>query len=131
MFLIDSSAWIEYLRNNGSPAVKKRVREILEAEEATTCSVVIVEILRGARDDKSFNALKETLMSLPQLAIDDAAIERAGKWGCMLGRKGKTVPTTDLMIASSAYNKSTVVHVDEDFETIASVCSVKAERIKR
>ena len=63
--------------------------------------------------------------------MDDAAIERAGKWGCMLGRKGKTVPTADLMIASSAYNKSTVVHVDEDFETIASVCSVKAERIKR
>lgn len=131
MYLIDSSAWIEYFRQLGSPAVKHRVREILEAEEAATCSVVIVELLRGAKNETSFKALKETLMSLPQLALDDAAIERAGKWGFTLGRKGKTVPTTDLMIASSAYKKSIVVHVDDDFETIASVCDLQVEWIRR
>ncbi len=34
MYLIDSSAWIEYLRPNGSKKVKDRVREVLRREEA-------------------------------------------------------------------------------------------------
>jgi len=43
MFLIDSSAWIEYLRPNGSKRVKERVREILEKDDAVSCGIVISE----------------------------------------------------------------------------------------
>ena len=49
MFLIDSSASIEYLRPKGSREVKERVREILQREEAVSCGIVVVEILRGAK----------------------------------------------------------------------------------
>ena len=48
MFLIDSSAWIEYLMPNGSKKVKDKVRDILEKDDAATCGIVVVEILRGA-----------------------------------------------------------------------------------
>ena len=58
MFLIDSSAWIEYLRPNGSKKVKQRVREVLEKDEAVTCGIVVVEILRGVKDDKLFKILE-------------------------------------------------------------------------
>jgi predicted nucleic acid-binding protein len=121
MFLIDSSAWIEYLRPNGSTRVKRRVREVLEKDEAVTCGIVLVEILRGAKDDRLFNTLKETLLALPQIPINDEVIEKAAQWGYTLDRKGKTVSTTDLFIAAAASNKAAVLHVDSDFEIIASL----------
>lgn len=121
MFLIDSSAWIEYLRPNGSAKVKRRVREALEKDEAVTCGIVVVEILRGAKDDRLFKTLKETLLSLPQIPMKDEVIEKAAQWGYALDRKGKTISTTDLFIAAAAFDKAVVLHVDSDFEIIASL----------
>jgi hypothetical protein len=121
MFLIDSSAWIEYLRPHGSTKVKQRVREALEKDEAVTCGIVVVEILRGAKDDKSFKILKETLLSLPQAPIDNEVIEKAAQWGYALDRKGKNVSTTDLFIAAAASERAVLLHVDSDYEIIASL----------
>ena len=121
MFLIDSSAWIEYLRPNGSKKVKDKVRDILEKDDAVTCGIVVVEILRGAKDDRLFETLKETLLSLPQIQMNDEVIEKAAQWGYILDRKGKTVSTTDLFIAAAASDKAVVLHVDSDFEIIASL----------
>lgn len=109
--------------------VKERVREVLEKESAVSCGIVVVEILRGARDEKTYQVLKETLLSLPQLPIDDTVSERAAQYGFLLDRKGKTVPTTDLLIASAAYGQAIVLHVDHDFETIGSIVSLQQERI--
>jgi predicted nucleic acid-binding protein len=121
MFLIDSSAWIEYLRPNGSKKVKDKVRDILEKDDAATCGIVVVEILRGAKDDRLFETLKETLLSLPQIQMNNEVIEKAAQWGYTLDRKGKTVSTTDLFIAAAASDKAVVLHVDSDFEIIASL----------
>ena len=66
MFLIDSSAWIEYFRPKGSLSVKERVREILKKEEAITCGIVTIELLRGAKDQIFFESLKEYLLALPK-----------------------------------------------------------------
>jgi len=130
MFLIDSSAWIEYLNPNGSKKVKARVREILEKDTAVSCGIVIVEILRGAKNEKTFQLLKETLCSLPQIQMDKTVIERAAEWGFKLDRKGKNVSTTDLFIAAAAQEKAAVVlHLNSDFEAIASVVGVKQEKI--
>ncbi|MEW6571961.1 MAG: PIN domain nuclease [Nitrospirota bacterium] len=129
MFLIDSSAWIEYLRPQGSRKVKDRVREVLEKDEAVTCGIVVVEIPRGAKDDKTFKTLKETLMSLPQIPLNNEVIEKAAQWGYSLDRKGKTVSTTDLFIAAAASGKAVVLHVDSDFETIASL-GLRQEKIE-
>lgn len=121
MFLIDSSAWIEYLRPGGSKNVKQRVREVLKKDEAVTCGIVVVEILRGTKDDKMFKILKETLLSLPQVPLNVEVIEKAAEWGYTLDRKGKTVSTTDLFIAAAASEKAVVLHIDSDFEVIASL----------
>lgn len=129
MFLIDSSAWVEYLRPKGSPKVKDRVMTILQREEAVSCGIVIVEILRGAKTEKDFQSLKDSLTSLPQILIDETVIERASRWGFLLDRKGKVVSTTDLIIASAAYNKARLLHVDSDFNVIASVVDLEHEKI--
>ncbi len=127
MFLIDSSAWIEYLRPNGSKKAKERVREIVRREEACCCGIVVVEVLRGAKTEKDWNTLWESLAALPQLPLDDDVIERASKWGFMLDRKGKTASTTDLLIASAAHKKAKLLHLDHDFKMIAAVVGLDEE----
>jgi predicted nucleic acid-binding protein len=129
MFLIDSSAWIEYLRPKGSPKVKEKVRAVLQREEAVCCGIIVVEILRGAKNERDFQALKDSLMSLPQIPLDDAVIERASRWGFLLDRKGKIVSTTDLLIASAAHKKARLLHVDSDFKIIASMVDLEQENL--
>jgi len=129
MFLVDSSVWIEYLRPKGSPNVKERVRTILQKEEMVSCGIIVVEILRGAKNEKDFESLRESLMSLPQIPIDDTVIERASRWGFLLDRKGKVVSTSDLIIASAAYKKARLLHSDRDFGTIASIVDLEQEKI--
>ena len=129
MFLIDSSAWIEYLRPKGSQKVKQRVREILQKEEALCCGIIVVEILRGAKNEKDFQSLNDSLRSLPQIPIDDPVVERASRWGFLMDRKGKIVSTTDLIIASAAYKKARLIHMDSDFELVSTEVDLE-ERIK-
>jgi predicted nucleic acid-binding protein len=129
MFLIDSSVWIEYFRPKGSQKVKERVKAILQRDDAVSCGIVIVEILRGARNEKDFQVLRDSLVSLPQIPIDDTVIERASRWGFLLDRKGKVVSTTDLLIASSAYKKAQLLHSDSDFVVIASAVELEEERV--
>ena len=129
MFLNDSSVWVEYFRQAGSLGVKERVRQILQREEAVSCGIIMVEILRGAKNEKEFQTLKESLWSLPQISLDDAVIERAAQWGFLLERKGKIIPTTDLFIASAAYQKACLLHSDSDFITISSLVDLDQEKI--
>jgi len=129
MVLIDSSAWIEFLHPRGSQKVKDRVREALQKEEAVTCGIVIVEVSRGAKNEKDCQALYESLMNLPQIPLDDAVIGRASRWGHLLDRKGKVVSTTDLVIAAAAHKRAGILHMDKDFEKIASEIDIEEERI--
>ena len=129
MYLIDSSAWIEYLQPNGSQKAKQQVHAILKGDDAVTCGIVVVEVLRGVRNESDYEDLKTAMLSLPLLPIDEYAIERAAKWGFALGRKSRIVPTTDLFIASCAYKKATIIHLDRDFEIIRSVADIEEKRI--
>ncbi|MGD0627362.1 MAG: PIN domain nuclease [Thermodesulfobacteriota bacterium] len=129
MFLIDSSVWVEYLRPTGSQKVKERVRGILQKEEAVSCGIVIVEILRGAKNEKEFQTLKDSLVNLPQIPIDERVIERAANWGFLLDRKGRSISTTDLFIASAAYKNACLLHSDNDFKVMASVVDLEEEKI--
>lgn len=103
MFLIDSSVWVEFFHPKGSAKAKERVREILQREEATSCGIVLIEILRGAKNEREYEFLKEALSSLPQVPLDEKVIERASKYGYQLDRKGKVISTTDLLIDPAAY----------------------------
>jgi predicted nucleic acid-binding protein len=127
MFLIDSSVWIEYLRPKGSLKVKDRVEEILKREEAATCGIVIVELLRGAREINVYQSLKESLTALPQTLLDKPVIERAAEWGYFMDRKGTIIPTTDLLIGASAFEKATVFHCDKHFELLGAAFGLRQE----
>lgn len=127
MYLVDSSAWIEFLRPGGAQAVKARVREILGREEACCCGVVVLEVLRGAKTDKDWAALHEALTALPQIQLDEAVVSRAARWGFRLDRRGATFSTTDLLIAAAAHGKAILLHRDGDFTKLAREVGLKEE----
>ena len=65
MILIDTSAWVEFLRDTGSP-ICQRVDDLL-ATEIATCDVVRMEVLAGARDEQHLQQLRRLLI---QLGVD-------------------------------------------------------------
>ena len=59
MILVDTSAWIEFLRNTGS-TVCYAVDELL-TEEIAVCDAVRMEVLAGARDESHLLSLRRLL----------------------------------------------------------------------
>lgn len=59
MVLIDTSAWIEFLRDTGSPACLQ-VDELL-AGEVAICDPIRMEVLAGARDEAHLLNLRRLL----------------------------------------------------------------------
>jgi predicted nucleic acid-binding protein len=57
LVLIDSSAWVETIRQDGDPAYGRQVDRLLTEERAATCEVVITETLRGAISEAELTAL--------------------------------------------------------------------------
>lgn len=129
MYLIDSSLWIDYFRPKGSSAIKHRVRQILQEDRVLICGIIIVEVLRGARNENEYSVLRDSLTSLPQIPFDDEIFERAAHWGFQLDRKGKIASTTDLLIAAASYETAPLLHNDADYEMIAGEVPLLQERL--
>ena len=119
MILVDTSAWIEFLRNTGTP-VCGLVDELL-AEEIAVCDPVRMEVLAGARDELHLLSLRRLLARasvIPTLATDyddAAALYRRCR------RQGETVRRLiDCLIASAAIRAGIpILHNDTDFEVLA------------
>lgn len=79
--LIDSSAWVAALRVHGNQAMKLIVKDLVAADIASTCPVVIAELLQGARSADEYEELREAFdafHSLPVLETDWYGAARMG-----------------------------------------------------
>lgn len=122
MILVDSSAWIEFLRGTGS-AVHLRLRSALEGEGDLACTdVIAMEILAGARDDANRDWLRRLLYGLEFLAVDGPAdYEQAAELYRLCRRGGETPrKLSDCLIAAVAIrNDAELLCEDADFDVIA------------
>lgn len=102
MILIDTSCWIEVLRERGDAVIRRRVQEHLVSGRACWSTVVRLELWNGARGAVEKSALREFEQVLPELDLPPEAWELA----CELARRartaGLTIPVTDLLIAACA-----------------------------
>ncbi|GAA1221271.1 PIN domain-containing protein [Pseudonocardia alaniniphila] len=71
MELIDSSAWIEFLRATGSRA-NLAVRELVQQRphEIALTEPVVMELLAGAADERAFAQIEKLTSGLPLLSVD-------------------------------------------------------------
>ena len=90
MILIDTSAWIEFLRDTGSP-VCLLVDELL-SEEIAICDAVRMEVLAGARDEFHLMDLRRLLARAVMLPTDPTDYEDAAALYRRCRRQGRNRP---------------------------------------
>ncbi len=127
MILVDTSAWVEFLRNTGS-AVCTRVDDLLGSRIAT-CDPVRMEVLAGARDDLHLTRLRRLLARATIVPMEVADYEDAAALYRACRREGSTVRAlTDCLIAATAIRAGVaVLHADRDFDILARYSPLRVE----
>jgi predicted nucleic acid-binding protein len=121
VILVDSSAWIEYLRGTES-ATNVRVRALELTPQLAMTDVVVMELRAGARSDRERAQLRTFISSFDFLAVAGVQdFEHAADLYRACRRNGETVrKMTDCLIAAVAIrNDVPVLHHDIDFDVLA------------
>lgn len=119
MILIDTSAWIEFLRDTGS-SVCRRVDQLLDAQMAC-CDVVRMEVLAGARDEQHLQQLRGLLARTTTLSMEPIDYEHAAALYRSCRQQGETVrKLVDCLIAALAIRADVpILHRDGDYDILA------------
>ena len=123
MVMIDTSAWIEFLRPRPatSEAMRDKVQCYLESGQARICGVVITELLQGAKGRKEIDQLEQIFNLTPSLETLERDWQTAGLKLQQLKLHGLTAPVTDAVIAAVALrNKLDVLTLDKHFDHLMS-----------
>jgi predicted nucleic acid-binding protein len=132
VIVVDSSAWVEYLRKTGS-AVHRRLRGLIEdSAHLAVTEIVVMEVLAGARDRRHARELRSRLLAFDLLLLrgvdsfDAAADLYRACWDA-----GETVrELADCLIAVPTIEAgATLLHADRDFELIARHTPLRLEPV--
>ncbi|MBI3950563.1 MAG: PIN domain nuclease [Acidobacteria bacterium] len=130
VFLIDTSAWILVLRRDAPEKVKALVDQLLARDLAATTDVIFLELLAGSKTEKEFEELKQDLEAVLHFPIIQEFWIKAARLYFALRRKGITVPTIDVLIATIAIeNGAGVVHADQHFDMLSQHTELKTRNL--
>lgn len=119
MILVDTSAWVEFLRNTDS-AICNRVDALL-GDEIATCDPIRMEVLAGARDEQHLESLRRLLARASPMSTGPADYESAATLFRICRRRGETVrKLIDCLVAAVAVREAVpLLHADADYEVLA------------
>ena len=125
MILIDTSAWIEFLRDTGT-ATCNRVEALLDSEIAI-CDAVRMEVLAGARDEQHLMNLRRLLARATVLPTGPMDYDDAAALYRVCRREGETVRRLiDCLIGAVAIRADALIlHNDADFGVLARHTDLK------
>ena len=122
--LVDSSAWIDFLR--GDKKAIERVDPLLADGRAGTTGPIYAEVISEAKERPGFERLGRLFRSLPWLVPPASAWEQVAGVRFTLARQGVQAHLVDLLIAVTALEAGhSVLTRDRDFEVIARVLPVE------
>jgi len=123
--LIDTSAWVEFLRDTQS-GVCRRVDALL-ADEIAICDAVRMEVLAGARDEQQLVGLRRLLARAVVLPTRAEDYEDAARLYRQCRQRGETVrKLIDCLIAAVAIREDVpILHRDADFDALARHTGVR------
>lgn len=119
MILVDTSAWIEFLRDTGS-RVCLLVDDLL-AGDLLICDAVRMEVLSGARDEGHLRSIRGMLARAAVVPTRAGDYDDAAALYRRCRRQGATVrKLIDCLIAATAIRAgAAVLHNDADFDVLA------------
>jgi predicted nucleic acid-binding protein len=125
VILIDTSAWIEFLRDTGSPACNEVDR--LLGRDIATCDPVRMELLAGARDEAHLRQLRGLIARATVLPTGAADYETAAALSRTCRCGGETVrKLIDCLIGAAAIREgAAILHADPDFDVLAGGTSLE------
>jgi predicted nucleic acid-binding protein len=118
VIVVDTSAWIEFLRDTDSP-VCNAVDRLLTADLAV-CDAISMEILAGARDDRHLSKLRGLVNRATMFPTTPAHYDEAAALYRVCRRRGETVrKLTGCLIAAVAIRAGAeLLHADVDFAVL-------------
>lgn len=122
MILVDTSAWVEYLRGTGSPIDLRLQAAIVADEPLATTGLVVLELLAGARDERHADDIRRLLDRCRFLSLEEPSDhEAAASLYRACRREGATIRRLpDCLIATVAMRaQAALLQDDADFDAIA------------
>lgn len=124
MVLVDTTVWLDFLRNRDTKPVAK-LKKLLQAGEAVIAPVILQELLQGASSPENFERLRAHFAALPSLRpksdtathIAAAALYARCRWRGITPRS----PHDCLIAQLCIEHKMSLLHDDRDFESLARV----------
>jgi predicted nucleic acid-binding protein len=119
VILIDTSAWVEFLRGTGS-TVCERVDQLLDSDIAIT-DPVLMEVLAGARDERHLRELRGLLGRAEMLRCGLSDFDAAALLYRRCRQSGETIRRLiDCLIGAVAIRHSTpVLQADTEFQVLS------------
>lgn len=118
MILVDSSVWIDFLRDQPTPQVE-RLSALLPMTRLAIGDLILTEVLQGIDSERDFNRIREMLGSLEiiELGGSELAVAAAQNYR-RLRNLGVTVrKTIDTVIATRCIvDGHALLFSDKDFE---------------
>ena len=116
MKLVDTSAWVEYLRP-GFSEIGDRVESLILGDEVACCDMVLLELCNGARGLAEKRKLQQMKDTANLLETTPEVWQLAHRLAMLCREKGKTVPATDILIAACAsHHQVELEHCDKHFD---------------
>ncbi len=121
--IVDTSAWVEFLRGTGSPEHAALRRAIAEGQEVLVPEVVAMELLAGISGEGAATDLRRLLHSFEVVSLAPITdTESAARLQRQCRRAGATVRSViDCLVAATALRlDEPVLHRDRDFVALAA-----------
>lgn len=122
MVLVDTSVWIDFLRQGASPESRVLEQLIKTEQDIAICGLIRQEILQGIRDDLTLRRVRGLLNETFYLRLEEPdSFDEAAEIYRKIRRHGHNLRSpADCLIASLAIRfRISLLHRDRDFITIA------------
>ena len=125
--LVDSSVWIELLREKSTPQVAS-LRQLIDDDDILVGDLILLEVLQGARNEEDARRFEEALLEFPVVSLSnpELAIAAAANYR-FLRSHGVTVrKTIDIVIGTFCIERGhALLHSDRDFEPMERLLGLR------
>lgn len=111
--VIDSSAWIEFLRGNRDHPVFAKVQNALKSGRARLIPPVLLELWNSAGNPKQKKTIRLIEETIPAPPVTDLVWKRSVQLAQLSRESGQTLPHLDLLIfATAQVHNCELIHND-------------------
>ena len=131
MILVDTSVWIEFLKNRDHAAVRTLITMIENEESIAFSGVILQELLQGCPDETSANRVEKHFAAFVEIFPQRSTYKLAAQIYRDCRKRGYIIRSSiDCLLAACALeNNCAVLHKDRDYTHIAKISKLNLVHI--